>query len=196
MEVKCKHPGCEGKKWRAKGYCSAHYGRWASGRDMDAPIRKPYGSDKDRFWAKVTKTESCWVWNGAKHRGYGIARADGKSNLAHRLSYRWEKGEIPEGAQLDHMCHNKSCVNPGHLRFADAKANGQNRSGANANSKSGIRGVYWCNTYGHWIAKGMLNRKPHHIGIFHDIDEASKAVTQWRAENMPYSIRDKVRSGE
>lgn len=192
----CKHPGCERPKWRARGYCAAHYGRWARGADMDAPIRQPYLSDKERFWNKVTKTDSCWVWNGAKQKGYGIARTDGKSGLAHRLSYQWLKGEIPEGAQLDHMCHNRSCVNPDHLRFADAKANGQNRSGANSNSKSGIRGVYWCNTYGHWIAKGMLNRRPHHIGIFHDIEEAAKAVTEWRAENMPYSIKDKVRSGE
>lgn len=192
----CVHPGCERPKWRARGYCSVHYGRWQQGSDMDAPIRAPYGSDKERFWEKVNKTDSCWNWIGAKQNGYGIARANGKSNLAHRLSYSWEVGEIPDGVQLDHMCHNRSCVNPAHLRFADAKSNGQNRAGANSNSKSGIRGVYWCNTFGHWIAKGMLNRRPHHIGIFSNPEDAAKAVSEWRLENMPYSIKDKVRSAK
>lgn len=158
---------------------------------MDAPIRQPYLSDKERFWDKVAKTESCWLWTGAKQNGYGVARVDGAARLAHRVSYAWARGEIPEGAQLDHMCHSRACVNPEHLRFADHILNGQNRSTSNSNSKSGVRGVYWCNTYGHWIAKAMINRKPHHIGIFHDIDLAAKAVAEWRSENMPYSLMDK-----
>jgi hypothetical protein len=36
----------------------------------------------------------------------------------------------------------------------------------------------------------MLNRIPHHIGIFSELDEAANAVTAWRREHMPYSIND------
>jgi len=158
---------------------------------MDPPILKYGESDQDRFWEKVNKTDSCWLWMGAKQNGYGVARVGGRSHLAHRASYEWVNGEIPAGALLDHMCHNKSCINPAHLRLADAILNGQNRFTSNSNSKSGVRGVYWCNTYGHWVAKAMVNRRPHHIGIFHEIDLAAQAVAEWRAENMPYSLMDK-----
>lgn len=187
----CKHPGCDTAKVKALGYCSAHYTRISRGKDMNPPILKYGESDKSRFWEKVNKTDSCWLWTGAMQKGYGVARIEGRSHLAHRASYAWANGDIPVGALLDHMCHNKSCVNPAHLRLADAILNGQNRFASNSNSKSGVRGVYWCNTYGHWIAKATINREPHHIGIFHDIDVAAQAVAQWRAENMPYSLMDK-----
>lgn len=187
----CKHPGCGTSKVKALGYCSAHYGRLSKGQDMDAPVRKRGASDNERFWAKVNKTATCWNWTASSLRGYGVFRTGGKTSVAHRVSFMWAKGEIPEGAQLDHMCHNRSCVNPDHLRFADHMLNGQNRASSNSNSKSGVRGVHWCNTYGHWIAKATIRNKSHHIGIFQDLDLAAKAVAEWRAENMPYSLIDK-----
>ncbi len=189
--AECKHPICDTAKVKARGYCAAHYSREIRGQDMDQPVKKAGASDQERFWEKVDKTGSCWNWTGAKDNGYGVCRVEGAARLAHRVSYKWANGEIPAGALLDHMCHNKSCVNPGHLRFADHILNGQNRATSNRNSKSGIRGVYWCNTYGHWIAKAMINRRPHHIGIFHDIELASKAVAEWRSTHMPYSLMDK-----
>jgi hypothetical protein len=190
VDAECKHPGCERPKGKALGYCNAHYARQAKGRNMDAPIRNKWATDEERFWAKVDKSGSCWLWTSATLNGYGLFRIHGRSQIAHRVSYAWAKGEIPAREQLDHMCHNRGCVNPDHVRFADHALNGQNRAAANSNSKSGIRGVYWCNTFGHWIAKAMLNRKPHHIGIFSDLDQAAQAVTEWRRENMPYSIND------
>lgn len=191
--VECKHPGCERPKWRALGYCSVHYQRFSSGRDMDAPIRNVHATDQERFWEKVKKTDSCWIWTGATQKGYGVFRIDGAARLAHRVAYRWVNGDVPDDVHLDHMCHTKSCVRPDHVRFANSALNGQNRATANSNSKSGVRGVYWCNTYGHWVAKAMLNRKPHHIGIFDNINDAAEAVTAWRREHMPYSLMDKER---
>jgi hypothetical protein len=190
MDDSCKHPGCQRPKGKALGYCNAHYARQAKGKDMDAPIRNKWATDSERFWEKVDKSGSCWLWTGAKLTGYGSFRLNGGAWLAHRVSYTWRHGDIPEGAEVDHMCHNKACVNPDHLRLASHSANGQNRAASNSNSKSGVRGVYWCNTFGHWIAKAMLNRRPHHIGIFSDLESAAQAVTEWRREHMPYSIND------
>lgn len=72
------------------------------------------------FWSRVEKTDGCWVWRGriVKHRyrgGYGIFDIAGKSKLAHRISYEWLVGPIAEGLELDHLCRNRSCVNPAHL---------------------------------------------------------------------------------
>lgn len=58
----------------------------------------------------------CWLWGGYLQRdGYGQTYVDGKSRLAHRIFYEFFKGEIPRGLQLDHLCRNRSCVNPDHL---------------------------------------------------------------------------------
>lgn len=71
-----------------------------------------------RFWVKVEKTESCWLWTGATNGlGYGKFKADPRTPAvyAHRYAYELVVGPIPEGLQLDHCCENPPCVNPAHL---------------------------------------------------------------------------------
>lgn len=70
-----------------------------------------------RFWGKVAKTEGCWTWTGSKNnQGYGQILLSGRRLiLAHRASWELANGAIPEGATLDHLCRNRSCVNPSHL---------------------------------------------------------------------------------
>lgn len=70
-----------------------------------------------RFWTKVEMKGKyeCWEWRAAKEAGYGrFGRRDATSQ-AHRISYENLVGPIPEGLVLDHLCRNRSCVNPEHL---------------------------------------------------------------------------------
>lgn len=59
----------------------------------------------------------CWVWTGyVSPDGYGrIGKANG-SKVAHRVIYEEMVGTIPAGFILDHICRNRKCINPKHLR--------------------------------------------------------------------------------
>lgn len=71
---------------------------------------------EQRFWLKVDKTPTCWNWIGARNsKGYGEIVVKGRHFKAHRLAYEIFVKPIPEGLSLDHLCHNRGCVNPKHL---------------------------------------------------------------------------------
>lgn len=70
----------------------------------------------DKYIHKIEKTKTCWNWKGTLSKGYGKVYVQGnKSKSAHRFIYEMLVGEIPEGFELDHLCRNRSCVNPKHL---------------------------------------------------------------------------------
>lgn len=78
------------------------------------------------FWAKVDRTDNCWVWTAATTRdGYGTFNSPRpyKTNLAHRLVFIDAGHEIPEGWTLDHLCRVKNCVNPAHLEAVSRREN-------------------------------------------------------------------------
>lgn len=59
----------------------------------------------------------CWWWSGPTDKsGYGRFSHRGKRVPAHVASYIRLKGSYPPGWQVDHTCHNRLCLNPGHLR--------------------------------------------------------------------------------
>lgn len=77
-----------------------------------------------RFWAKIEKTDTCWLWSAGKEsNGYGIMRIDNRNRSVHRLSYELLVGEIPEGLVIDHLCRVRHCVNPDHLEAVTRQEN-------------------------------------------------------------------------
>lgn len=134
---------------------------------------------ESRFWAKVAKTDGCWNWTAfVNPDGYGRFR----TALAHRVSYEWANGPIPQGMTVDHMCFNRRCVRVEHLRAVSRRINCQNRKGANpSTTKSGHRGVHKTPS-GKWQAKAVKDGHAYYAGVYSNIEDAVAAVTALRAK--------------
>lgn len=96
------------------------------------------------FWSKVdipSNVSECWQWTRRQtDNGYGRFRHKGKWYAAHRVSYEILNGEIPEGLQVRHLCHNRLCCNPAHLAVGTAKQNVQDSIEAGRFTKGSVNG--------------------------------------------------------
>lgn len=95
-------------------------------------VATPRTSIESRFWEKVVKTDSCWLWVGAKSQAqYGQILGETytgrrkRNVLAHRASYIMHFGPIPAGIFVCHACDTKLCVRPNHLFLGTRKDNAQ-----------------------------------------------------------------------
>lgn len=149
--------------------------------------------DEGRFWAKVIKTEGCWNWTATGDTsGYGIFGAKSGTRAAHRIAYELLTGTIPDGAEIDHTCHNRRCVNPTHLRVVTRKQNSENRNGAHSsNTTSGIRGVSWRPIQNRWRVQVRHNGKSY-SRLCRSLDEAEKAARDLRNKLFTHNDLDRT----
>jgi hypothetical protein len=149
-----------------------------------------------RFWAKVDKTKDCWNWTASRGTaGYGqigIGGRYGRPHLAHRVAYELEIGPIPDGMQVDHICHNRICVNPSHLRLATNKENNEHRAGLQRNNTSGYNGVTKRSDCNRYAAQITHNGNHIYVGLFESAEEANAAVTAKRLELFTHNDLDRL----
>ncbi len=118
--IVCVVPGCD-RKSRARGLCTKHYGTTTRQGQLD---RFPALSFSERFWNRVERTPTCWLWRGAlRKNGYAQIKLDGRTQLVHRVAYELAVGPIPKNLTLDHLCRVHHCVNPAHLEPVTVREN-------------------------------------------------------------------------
>lgn len=123
----------------ARGWCRIHYQAWQRHGDPMGGRRK-ISSPEDAFRSRTEWDGECLIWSGAiGSTGYGWLKVEGRSVRVHRYAWERERGEIPEGSVVDHICWNRSCVNVDHLRLATPQQNSQYRE--HSMGKTGVRGV-------------------------------------------------------
>lgn len=83
---------------------------------------------EERFWSKVLKTDSCWLFVNRKGEcrksQYGNFRAShGTTVQSHRYSYELANGPIVGSLYVLHKCDTPACVRPDHLFLGTALDN-------------------------------------------------------------------------
>lgn len=103
---------------------------------MDKRSLRTFPPLEVRFWPKVDKNGPipeyaphlgpCWIWTAAKSKGgYGQIGNKGKVLYAHRVSYEFVHGPLPDDRthHIDHLCRVTACVNPDHLEWVPVSVN-------------------------------------------------------------------------
>lgn len=103
----------------------------------------PVAERLEHMTARCTVT-GCWWWYGTvAPDGYGTIGVNYGLRRAHRVWYELVRGPIPQGMVLDHLCRNRSCVNPDHLEPVTTRENivrGTGPSAENAKRDKCIKG--------------------------------------------------------
>jgi len=127
----CDVAGCERAYW-ARGYCSPHYQRWRKYGDPGSAIIGTGKGDRQKWLQDHVRhdSEHCLMWPFSfDPNGYGAASIDGSDKLgAHRAMCIMAHGP-PKFAKLHaaHICGNKWCVNPAHIRWATSRENSMDK---------------------------------------------------------------------
>jgi len=106
---------------------------------------------QQRFEDKIIPepNSGCWIWVGSLNpqTGYGQISSGERPETAHRVSWRLNRGPIPEGMHVLHHCDQRWCCNPDHLflggnddNIYDAVFKGRMRGNGGLNGEN-LRGV-------------------------------------------------------
>ena len=176
----CKIDGCERPR-KGRGWCGTHWLRWRKYGDPHYVKRNVYASPEESFAARAERRGDCLIWTGSKRaNGYGVISVNGKSAGAHRYAWERENGPIPDGVQVDHVCHNRACVNVEHLRLATRSENNSHLQGAKSHSGTGLRNVYAHK--GGWHVRLQHRGERHYLGTYPTAEEAAEVAARAREE--------------
>lgn len=113
------------------------------------------------------------VAGGLDAHGYVVIRLHGRSYKAHRLVWLYVHGRLPKH-DIDHINGVRTDNRIANLREATRAQNSRN-AGVRRDSRSGIKGVYWCKAANKWAAHCRMNGALQHLGVYQSREEAKTA---------------------
>lgn len=141
----------------------------------------------DEFWSHVRLEgeDECWPWLlGVNASGYGVVRLNGYPMGAYRAAYLLTHGSVPSNHDVMHLCHNKICCNPKHLRTGTRSENilhtGYSGGTIKRNNSSGLTGVSFSKRKV-WEAYCWVNGRKVSLYTGKDFFEACCARKSWEA---------------
>lgn len=164
-----------GRSYVIKGFCVAHYKRYARHGDPEIVTKELHGLRKApeyHIWANML--QRCNNSSATSYTYYG--------GRGIKVCKRWEKsfkdfledmGPRPASTSIDRINVNGD-YEPGNCRWATAQIQALNRRPLRANS-SGKPGVSWDKRNGKWLAAIFADGKQIIIGRFSSKDNAIKA---------------------
>lgn len=80
-----------------------------------------------RDMVEVAGPDDCWSWLGEiATSGYGRAMVAGRRLAAHRAAWVLANNRpLTDDLTIDHLCRNRSCVNPAHLEAVSVRVNSE-----------------------------------------------------------------------
>ena len=187
----CSIDSC-GKPHYGRGWCHMHWMRWRRHGDPHHREMVPRSFEERLEMHSKPDESGCILWSGQINGwGYGSVRYKGKTTVIHRAAWLHSGRDIPPGADLDHTCRNRACLNLDHLRVATRSENNQNRSTRSPGTTTGWRNVYQNKKTGRYFcmvkSRGVTYRSD---GQFSDLKSAVLAAVELRREHMPFVIED------
>lgn len=128
---------CGRVKGGSIGICAAHHQRKLDGDlQTDKPLALVGLTTEERYEVYTDRQEKyiidkqeifmddpCWLWQKVcPSRGYGTISETflhplvKGENLAHRAFWIYHNGPIEKGRHVHHLCRNRNCCNPSHLK--------------------------------------------------------------------------------
>jgi len=92
-------------------------------RDRESLSPTKRAVDYSQLPIRVDDLYGCWLWTGKQDKGYGVLWLATGPRRAYTWTWEQERGAIPEGKVLDHLCRRTLCVNPAHLEAVSVVEN-------------------------------------------------------------------------
>lgn len=192
----CSVGGCGGLHW-GLGYCRKHHNWFVTYGSVEPPSSRclPF---KERILRLIDMADDngCWLWVGRKTNGYGIQYDSNKRRMrqAHRIVWDMFVGDLEEDLQLDHICRNRACVNPLHLRKVTNQQNSENRGMVERSGRP--RGVFLDkrprSASKPWYCRVTYCGKSYSGGYHKTMEEAAAAILSLRLSLLTHNDQDRI----